>query len=330
MAGQLWTNNDEGGFMHALELSTWLRFTLQPISRFRQLCEYDDQYDLGLHAGDTVRWNVYGEITEIQDTISETDPTPESGFTISQKSMTITEWIQGVPYTGKLEALAEHDVKAVIEKTLLQVAQKFFDFKAHAQFNTALLNVTPLSGTSTVDLALVTDATPTVTNNVALGTGHIGTLVDEMAERNIPPVMGDHYVSVARHKTYRNLKNDLETLHQHTDGGMQHVYSGEIGSYEGMKFIRQTFVVKGGAEDSTTYNVRTKTADAWDNAKSDWMFSMGADACKEVVAIPEEIRLKIPTDYGRSKGMACYYLGGFGKTHDAAVDERIVKWDSAA
>ena len=329
MAGQLWTNSDEGGFMHALELSTWLRFTLQPISRFRQLCEYDDQYDLGLHRGDTVRWNVYGDLTQIEDTISETDPTPESGFTISQKSMTITEWIQGVPYTGKLLALAEHDVKAVIEKTLLLVAQKYFDFKAHAQFDTCLLRVAPVTGTSTVDLTLDTDASVTPTNNVALGSGHIGTIVDEMAERNIPPVQGDHYVSVARHKTYRNLKNDLETIHQHVESGMQHIYSGEIGSYEGMRFIRQTFVVKGGADDSTSFNVRTSTSDAWNNNKSDWMFSLGADAVKEVVAIPEEIRGKIPTDYGRSRGMACYYLGAFGKVHDSAADERIMKWDSA-
>jgi hypothetical protein len=50
----------------------------------------------------------------------------------------------------------------------------------------------------------------------------------------------------------------------------------------------------------------------------------------EGVAVPEEMRGKIPTDYGRSKGIAWYYLGGFGIVHTLAQNVRIVKWDSAA
>ena len=47
------------------------------------------------------------------------------------------------------------------------------------------------------------------------------------------------------------------------------------------------------------------------------------------IAIPEEIRGKIPTDYGRSKGVAWLYLGGFGLCHTSATEARIVKWGSA-
>ena len=46
------------------------------------------------------------------------------------------------------------------------------------------------------------------------------------------------------------------------------------------------------------------------------------------VAVPEEMRGKIPTDYGRSKGVAWYYLGGFGLVQTQASQGRIVKWDS--
>jgi len=45
--------------------------------------------------------------------------------------------------------------------------------------------------------------------------------------------------------------------------------------------------------------------------------------------VPEEMRGKIPSDYGRSKGVAWYYLGGFGIVHTLASNARIVKWDSA-
>jgi hypothetical protein len=57
---------------------------------------------------------------------------------------------------------------------------------------------------------------------------------------------------------------------------------------------------------------------------------MGGDTVTEAICIPEEIRAKIPGDFGRSKGIAWYYLGGFGLVHDDATNGRIVKWDSAA
>ena len=38
--------------------------------------------------------------------------------------------------------------------------------------------------------------------------------------------------------------------------------------------------------------------------------------------------MKIPSDYGRSKGIAWYALEGFGQTQTAALQTRIVKWDS--
>lgn len=37
---------------------------------------------------------------------------------------------------------------------------------------------------------------------------------------------------------------------------------------------------------------------------SNWAFFFGGDTVAEAVAIPEEIRGKIPGDYGRDKGVA--------------------------
>jgi hypothetical protein len=47
------------------------------------------------------------------------------------------------------------------------------------------------------------------------------------------------------------------------------------------------------------------------------------------------MRGKIPTDFGRSRGIAWYYVGGFGIVHglqtaNNSQNSRIVKWDSAA
>jgi len=57
-----------------------------------------------------------------------------------------------------------------------------------------------------------------------------------------------------------------------------------------------------------------------------WRF--GADTVAEGIAIPEEIRGKIPGDYGRSRGIAWYALLGFGLVHTDASQARIIKWSS--
>lgn len=155
-------------------------------------------------------------------------------------------------------------------------------------------------------------------------------IVDYMKERNIPPFAADDYVAISHTTTYRTFRNSLETLQQYTETGLNKIFNGEIGRYEGTRFIEQTFIPKGGAADSSTFDPWGGTADAWNNAASSWAFFLGADTCTEAVCVPEEIRASIPGDFGRSKALAWYFLGGFGLAHDVAADSRIVMWDSAA
>jgi len=187
---------------------------------------------------------------------------------------------------------------------------------------------TTSAGTSTTAVDLETTGTCTVTNNVAMGSGHVKAIVDIMKERNIPMFQGSDYFCIAWPSTFRTLKNDLENVRQYVDQGFRMIMNGEIGRYEGVRFIEQTNIAKGGAADSTTWSATT--ADAWNNGKSDWAFFFGEDTVAEAIAVPEEIRGKIPTDYGRSKGIAWYALLGFGIVHTDADNSRIIKWDSAA
>jgi N4-gp56 family major capsid protein len=239
---------------------------------------------------------------------------PESNFTITQGTMTITEYGNSVPYSGKLDDLSEHPVKEVINKVLKNDAKKAFDAGAHAQFNATPLRVVPTAGTATDAVTLTTNGTATATNNIAMGKAHVKAIVDLMKERNIPPYIGDDYMSLAHPSTFRPLKNELESVHQYVDQGFQMILNGEIGRYESTRFVEQTNIAKAG----------------FTNAKSNWAFFFGNDTVAEGVAVPEEIRGKIPTDYGRSRGIAWYYLGGYGIVHTAAAQARIVAWDSAA
>lgn len=277
-----------------------------------------------------VNWNVYSNVGTQGRRLAENQVMPETGFTIAQKQLTVTEAGNSVPYTGKLTDLAKQDVVTIIDKTLKDDARKYFDIEAFLQFKRTPLRASPGSGTSTTQIALDTNGVASQTNNVAYGTGHVKAIGDAMKERNIPPYINDDYVVISHPSTYRTLKNSLETLHQYTETGLAHIFNGEIGRYESFRFIEQTFIPKGGAADSTTFDPWAGVADAWNNNLSSWAFHMGGDTVTEAVCVPEEIRAKLPGDYGRSRGIAWYYLGGFGLVHEDATNARIVMWDSAA
>lgn len=331
MTGQVWAVSALGGYMYSDELSNVLRTALQPIVKFRQFCDAKDATDKGLGRGQTYSWNTYSDIATGGDTLDEQQEMPASNFTIKQQSLTVTEMGNSVPYTGKLDNLSKQPVSEIIHKVLKNDAKKTIDGKAFLQFKLSPLKVQAASGSSTTAIVSVTTGSVGVTNNVAFRNTHVKAIVDLMKERNIPPYQADDYFAVGWPTTFRTLKNDLESIHQYVDQGFVMIMNGEIGRYEGMRFVEQTNVAKGGAEDSTTWTFRV--ADAWNNGLSDWIMFFGEDTVAEALVIPEEIRGKIPTDFGRSRGVAWYYLGGFGIVHGPngdAVNLRIARWESAA
>jgi N4-gp56 family major capsid protein len=285
---------------------------LQPLVKFRQFCDVKDATQQGKSKGDLYHWNVYNDVSTQGTSLTETNTMPETQFTITQGTLTITEYGNSVPYTGKLDDLSEHPVKEIINKVLKHDAKKAFDIAAHAQFNATKLRAT--SAASTTTITLTTDGTATETNNIAFDKEHVGLIIDQMKERNIPTYGGGDYYCVGWPTTYRTMKNDLESVHQYTSEGLGMIMNGEIGRYEGCRFVEQTNISKA----------------SWTNAKSDWLFFFGEDTVAEAIAVPEEMRGKIPSDYGRSKGVAWYYLGGFGLVHTQQAQSRIIKWDSAA
>ena len=333
MPSQLWVTNSLGGFMYADELSDVLRCAVQPLVKFRQFCDAKDATDKGLHKGELYHWNIYSDISTQGGTLVETSTMPESNFTITQGTLTMNEYGNSVPYSGKLDDLSRHPVEEVINKVLKNDARKSFDIEAYTQFDATPLRIVQGAGTDTAAIDLTTDGTATSTNGAtagAMANGHVKTISDLMKERNIPPYLNDDYFCISHPSTFREFKTDLEDIFQHVPEGFQIILNGEMGRYEGIRFIEQTFIPKGGAADSSTFAPATGTADAWDNTSSSWAFFFGEDTCAEALAIPEEVRGKIPTDFGRSKGIAWYYLGGFGIVHTAAAQARILKWDSAA
>ena len=333
MAGQLWSVNTLGGYMYSLELSDILRTAVQPLCKFRQFCDAKDFTDKGLHKGQIFTWDVYNDVAVGGTTLVETSTVPLTNYTIAQGTGTVTEIANGVPYTGMLDNLSKHPVQEIINKVLKNDAKKTLDAQAWYQFLQSPLQLSAGAGTSTIGtdttiVTLATTGTQTVTNNVNLHKNHIKSIVDIMKERNTPPYAGDEYFGIAWPTTWRPVKNDLESVYQYRDEGFQMIFNGEIGKFEGVRFIEQTNISKGNYGSGRYTSAASFTA--WTNGQSDNAYFFGEDTVAEAIVVPEEMRGAIPTDFGRSKGIAWYYLGGFALTQTQAAQARIYHWSSAA
>jgi N4-gp56 family major capsid protein len=306
MAGQVWQTNSLGGFMWSANLSRKLRTALQPMVRFRQFCDAREAFGKG--KGDTFNWNVYSDVATQGGTLNETDVMPETNFTITQSSLTVTEYGNSVPFSKKLDDLSEHPVTEIIHKVLKNDARKALDSAAYAQF---ALTPVRIQGTATPAIVVTENSTP-AGQSVAFSNDHAKLIADEIAERDVPTFDGTHYMAIARPSTLRAFKDDLEAIHQYVSEGWHVIMNGEKGRYEGIRYCEQTNIA----------------AEGW--ANTDAIFFFGSDTVVEAFSIQEEIRGKIPTDYGRSRGVAWYALLGYGLVHTTAAQARVLKWDSTS
>lgn len=307
MAGQVWHTNALGGYMWSANLSRKLRTALQPMVRFRQFCDAREAFGLG--KGETFNWNVYSDLADdgADRTLDETQVMPESNYSISQNSLSVTEYGISVPFTKKLDDLSEHPVTEIIHKVLKNDARKALDSAAYAQFNQAIVRV---QGPDATSIVVTENGTPAGVS-LEFASAHAKLIADEMAERDIPTFDGNNYMAIARPSTLRGFKDELEAIHQYTSEGWHVIMNGEKGRYEGVRYCEQT-------------NVASKNY-----TNTDQIFFFGSDTVVEAVAIPEEIRGKIPTDFGRSRGIAWYALLGYGLVHPTdTTQQRILVWDS--
>lgn len=312
MAGQLWSTNALGGFMWSANLSRKLRTALQPMVRYRQFCDAREAFGLG--KGETFNWNVYGDVATQGGAIGESDIMPETNFTIVQRSLTIGEYGNSVPFTKKLDDLSEHPVTEIINKVLKNDARRALDTAAFNQFDLcAHFGV----GTAADTVVFELNSVPTANNGAAMDTGHVKAFADRMADRNIPTYDGVNYFAIARPTTFRALKNELEDIHKYVSEGWHVIMNGEKGRYEGIRFVEQT-------------HIADEVAGLWDagSGVSNMAFFFGQDTVVEAFAVPEEIRGKIPTDFGRSRGIAWYANLGYGIVHTNDANSRIIKWAS--
>lgn len=315
----LWVN--DSGVHFSPELSKFLRYSAQPSLKFRQFADVKDA--MGKEQGDSFNFPKVANVSAIGGTLTETNTIPQASQTITKGTLSITEYGNSIPYTFKIDTLSQFDLEQIIEKGLRDDLVKVLDAAVHAQFDACKLRGV---GTATDGLVVTTDGTATTTNNSVLNEHHIRKMKLELEKRNVPHFEGDSYVFVGALEAVESLEGAMVSINQYSEIGYSKIFNGEQGMIHGVRIVKDNNATR------YTYDLsaRTRTAKSWTNAKALEGFMFGKDTVMEGVAVPEQVRAKEVTDYGRSKGLAWYFLGGWKIVWDDEPNAKIIKWDSAS
>lgn len=318
MPAMVWST--QSGFLTNGKLNKDFQTQAQPLTRFRQFVSIKNA--LGKNAGETVNWLQVSNVANYGGKLVETNTMHETNQTLTWGTLSVTEYGNSIPFTYKLETLSEFDIKQIIKDGLLDDAVKCMDGEIERQYN-----ATPLRyvGTSTLAGVVTTNGTATATNSSVLNSLHVRKMRLELEKRNVPTWNGE-YVCIASLEAMEGLEGALEGVNQYTEAGYTKILNGEVGRLHGVRFVKDAFATRF-TYDSTA---KTATAKSWTNNLALDAYMFGKPTVMEALTVPEEIRMKVVTDYGRSKGLAWYGMFGWKLMWSTQADARIIKFDSAA
>ena len=322
MAGEL-TWATQSGFLTNNKLNKTIQRVAQPLFRFRQFVSIKESF--GKQQGQTVNWLKVANVGTYGGRLTETNTMHETSQALTWGTLTVNEYGNSIPFTFKISALSEFDIEEIARKGLLDDQVKVMDGMVEREFNSCALRYV---GSSTTLGVVTTNGTATAVNTSVLNMFHVRKMVTELKKRNVPGFarLGGDYVMIVSVEAAENIRAALEEVYKYVDRGVGMIMDGEIGRYYGVRFVEDTFA----SRFTFDADARTATAKTWAQSQSLDGYMFGEDTVREAIVVPEEIRMKVVTDYGRSKGIAWYFLGGWELEWQDEPNTRIIKWDSAS
>lgn len=264
-----------------------------PRLRFSQFAK--KRTDLTTNPGDAITFTKYSRISR-GGKLTENVNIDEKQLSNSRVSVTVTEYGNAVSISEKAIQLSLHneleeasialgnDMAQVLDTEIMDVA-----------FSTS--NVLYGGGKTSAGALVTGDAFTTQTVKDA---------VEFLATNNAPKFEGAYYVCIAHPHQLRQIRDDKDWVgaHQYVDTGVGNIYTGEVGMYEGVRFVETTNVPANDAEESAIkFGVSIPTYEA---------VIFGENAFAWAEALPVEMRTDGGKDYGRHHGLAWYAIWGFG------------------
>jgi N4-gp56 family major capsid protein len=312
-----WVTNS--GYLTNNKLNLDFQKVAQPLFKFRQFVTIKESF--GKQQGQSVNWLKVANLSTRGGSLVETNTMLVSDQSLTWGTLTVNEYGNSIPFTFKLESLSEFDIKQIIRSGLLDDQVKVIDGIVEREFNKCPLRYV---GTSTTTGTLTTDSSATVSNTSVLNSYHVRKMRLALEKLNAPTYDGNDYAGIFSLEAMESLEGAMESTQQYTEAGYKQILNGEVGRVHGVRFVKDGYATR----YVTSASARTDTAITWAQLQSGVGYICGKNTVREAVVVPEEIRMKVVTDYGRSKGLAWYFLGGWAIEWSEAANCRIVKWDT--
>jgi len=319
----IWTNDN--GVHFSAELSKFLRYSSQPLLKFRQFADVKDA--MGRDQGDNFNFPKVANVTGPGGRIVETNTVPQAAQTITKGTLTITEYANSVPFTFKIDVLSQFELEQIVETGLRDDMVKIIDAGVEERFNETPLRFV---ATATDASAVTTDGTATATNTSANNERHIRKMRLELEKRNVPMLDGDTYAFIGSLENIESLNGAMVSINQYQQVGYQKILNGEQGMVHGVRLVKDNNATRLSYDLDNPGTAATLRTNFDTSAVSGNGYMFGRDTVMEGVAVPEQVRAKEVTDFGRSKGLAWYFLGGWALIWDDEPNAKIIKFDSAA
>jgi N4-gp56 family major capsid protein len=231
-------------------------------------------------------------------TLVETNTIPETNFITNQGTGQIFEYGNSIPFTQKLMNLAQFQLEPVTEQKLRDDMVKVLESACMGQY---VLTDFIAVCSATNSVVITTNGTASATASANLTAANTRSIVDFMKKKLIPKYDGRNYVCIASVAALSGMHSDTGTggwvdVSKYTVQFSTNIFNGEVGNYYMTRFVEETGYL------SNTVGSGSVQGQA---------LFFGSDIVYEAVAVPEEIRVKIPTDFGRDQGLAWYALLGF-------------------
>lgn len=314
MAEFTWTYDAPTGVYKNHAMSEQIRFAAISETKMLGFCTPESGY--GKKRGESITITRVSALTvPTSGTLTENLAIPEDQLTLSTVQITVVEWGRSVPFTSYSDDLGEFSMESIVQRALKDQMKVTLDNAAAVAFKGGQLKY---EATGVASYNLDTAGTPTQQAVSNLNMFHIESIRDLLFGTYLTPAYeGDDYIGLVSTKAKRGIMNDpaWEPWHRYTDPEAK--YSSEVGRMENIRFIEIN-------------NPKALSGAIGLNGVAGEAVFFGADAIAMAVAEDPELRAKIPTDYGRSLGVAWYGILQFGAVWTSANpgEARIIHFTS--
>jgi len=308
---QVWAVQGQGGYSAVASLDSEIRQRATASTFFHQMTVTVSSF--GKHKADRVYIDKLGRLVTPMNVsgLGETDDIPATSFPFVQASVVVTEYGNAVEWTEKFETFAQWSAPQMVGMVLRQDQIEGLDKVAFAAYALGKVVYTPITASTGV---ISTTGTPGAVAGSLMTTAHVRDISDYMrATLKCPAMANGDYFCVACTDHTRGIKETTEFIDVAKYATPEKLFDNEIGKYASVRFVEEN--------NAITTPAGTNVVGFGPG------YYFGSDNVLEAVALAPHLRMKIPQGYGRDRGLAHFYLGGFVQvwnfTNDGGEEHQV-------